>query len=202
MDLPTIGRRGRRRYPFNLASMRGLSNLDVGQRFVLSGGWDVPVGKGRAFMTSMPRAADALLGGWQIGGIVTLQGGFPFTPSMRATQLMWHFLMLAGRTASVPAKLTIAAAEQCFNIADFRVPQPYTIGNAGRNILRGPGINNLDFSIFKNFRFTERDVPSISRRGFQRLEPHAVQQSQYQYRTPDPVDVSSRQRIRESASSA
>src|SRR5262249_47929873 len=45
--------------------------------------------------------------------------------------------------------------EQCFNIADFRVPQPFIPGNAGRNILRGPGINNWDFSIFKNFAFTE-----------------------------------------------
>jgi len=46
--------------------------------------------------------------------------------------------------------------EQCFNIADFRVPAPYTIGNAGRNIMRGPGINNWDLAIFKNFHFTER----------------------------------------------
>ena len=46
--------------------------------------------------------------------------------------------------------------EQCFNIADFRVPDRFTIGNAGRNILRGPGIANVDLSIFKNFAFTER----------------------------------------------
>src|SRR5215467_14245200 len=43
-----------------------------------------------------------------------------------------------------------------FNINDFPVPALYTIGNAGRNILRGPGIVGNDFSLLKNFHFTER----------------------------------------------
>ena len=43
-----------------------------------------------------------------------------------------------------------------FNINDFPAPAQYTIGNAGRNILRGPRIFNQDFSILKNFHFTEQ----------------------------------------------
>src|SRR5262249_5578197 len=42
-----------------------------------------------------------------------------------------------------------------FNINDFPIPALYTIGNAGRNILRGPGLSNQDLSLLKNFHFTE-----------------------------------------------
>jgi hypothetical protein len=52
-------------------------------------------------------------------------------------------------------KVDKCTPERCFNIADFRVPQPFVPGNAGRNILRGPGINNWDFSLMKNFSFRE-----------------------------------------------
>jgi hypothetical protein len=142
--------------PFNLQTMRGLSNLDVGQRFVFSGGWEIPVGKGRTFMSAMPGAADAILGGWQLGGILTLQGGFPFTPSMSSDPANVAFSYARRPDVVGTGKVDKCTAERCFNIADFKVPAPYTIGNAGRNILRGPGIANLDFSIFKNFMFTER----------------------------------------------
>ena len=46
--------------------------------------------------------------------------------------------------------------DRWFNINDFPVPPLYAIGNAGRNILRGPGISNQDLSMLKNFHFTER----------------------------------------------
>ena len=142
--------------PFNLATMRGLSNLDVGHRFVLSGGWEIPVGKGRTYMSGMPKAADAFIGGWQLGGIFTNQGGFPFTPSMSSDPANVGFAYARRPDVIGTGKVDSCTAQRCFNIADFRVPAPFTIGNAGRNILRGPALTNLDFSIFKNFYFTER----------------------------------------------
>src|SRR5262249_41662200 len=45
-----------------------------------------------------------------------------------------------------------------FNIAAFAVPKPGTVGNAGRNILRGPAAYNTDFSLFKNFKIAERQA--------------------------------------------
>jgi hypothetical protein len=142
--------------PFNLASMRGLSNLDVGHRLVLSGGWEIPVGKGRAHLSSMPAAGNAVLGGWQLGGIFTTQGGFPFTPSMSSDPANVAFSYARRPDVVGTGKVDSCTAERCFNIADFKVPAPYTIGNAGRNILRGPAFTNVDLSIFKNFTFTER----------------------------------------------
>ena len=142
--------------PFNLRTMRGRSNLDVGQRFVFSGGWDLPFGRGRAYGAGMSRAADLIAGGWQLGGIVVLQGGFPFTPTIASDPANVAFTYARRPDVIGTGKVDKCTREQCFNIADFRVPDRFTIGNAGRNILRGPGIANVDLSIFKNFTFTER----------------------------------------------
>ncbi|MBS1832001.1 MAG: TonB-dependent receptor [Acidobacteria bacterium] len=142
--------------PFNRASMRGLSNLDVGHRLVISGGWELPFGRGKAFGSRMHPAADAFLGGWQLGGIFTNQGGFPFTPTIASDPANVAFAYARRPDVIGTGKVDSCTVERCFNIADFRVPAPFTIGNAGRNILRGPALTNLDASIFKNFRFTER----------------------------------------------
>ncbi len=142
--------------PFNLASMRGRSNFDVGQRLVLSGGWELPFGKGRTYLSSTPRPLDAIIGGWQLGGIFTVQGGFPFTPSMSSDPANVGFAYARRPDVVGTGRVDSCTAQRCFNIADFRVPAPFTIGNAGRNILRGPRFTNLDFSLFKNFNFTER----------------------------------------------
>ncbi len=141
--------------PFNLRTMRGLSGLDVGQRFVLSFGWELPFGRGRHFFADMPKAGDLIVGGWQLGGILTFQQGFSFTPVIASDPHNIGFAYARRADVIGTGRVDRCQPEQCFNIDDFRVPQPFVPGNAGRNILRGPGINNWDFSIFKNFSFTE-----------------------------------------------
>ena len=142
--------------PFNLRTMRGRSNFDVGQRFVASFSAELPFGKGKAFLGNVPRAGDLLLGGWQFQGIVTFQGGFPFTPTIASDPHNIGFAYARRPDATGSGKVDNCTPERCFNIADFRVPQAFVPGNAGRNILRGPGLNNWDLAIFKNFSFTER----------------------------------------------
>ena len=87
--------------------------------------------------------------------IYTAQGGFPFTPTIASDPANVAFAYARRPDRIGSGKVDECRPEQCFNISDFRVPQPYTIGNSGRNILRGPGLNNWDLSIFKNFRFSE-----------------------------------------------
>ena len=142
--------------PFNLRSMRGRSNFDVGQRFIMSFSAELPFGKGKAIGGDMSRAADLFVGGWQVQGIVTWQGGFPFTPVIASDPANVAFSYARRPDVIGTGKVSECRPEQCFNIADFRVPAAFTIGNAGRNILRGPGINNWDLAILKNFNFTER----------------------------------------------
>src|SRR4029077_17451248 len=66
-------------YPQNsncLQCERGLSSFDVRNRFVTSGLYDLPVGRGRKLDPPNP-VLNAIVGGWQVGGITTIQGGLP-----------------------------------------------------------------------------------------------------------------------------
>jgi len=57
----------------------GLSDFDVKSHFVSNFVYELPVGRGKGYLSNANRAVDAVIGGWQVGGIVTLQKGFPFS---------------------------------------------------------------------------------------------------------------------------
>jgi hypothetical protein len=63
--------------PFNFAADRGANNFDIRQSFNMSALYDLPVGKGKKYMSHAPALSDALLGGWQLGGIVNARTGVP-----------------------------------------------------------------------------------------------------------------------------
>jgi hypothetical protein len=138
----------------NLRLERGNSSLDVRHRFVLSSLYELPYGRGRAYGSDAPGVVDAILGGWQINGILTLQSGVPFDvidPGNPET-----------RPDVIGSPRILGEADLWFDTTAFRrVPMnaagvKLRPGTAGRNILRGPGTKALDFSIFKEFRITER----------------------------------------------
>lgn len=142
--------------PRNLAIERGLGNFDVTHRLVSSFGYELPFGRGKQFAASLPALADAVLGGWQLGGIVQFQSGFPFTPLMGSpdpANVGRQYARRPDRIAS--GEIDNWTLDKYFDIAAFRTPAAFTIGNSGRNILRGPGIANWDMSIFKNFTISE-----------------------------------------------
>jgi hypothetical protein len=136
---------------------RGTSGFDITHRFTTSTTYELPIGKGRA--VDLEGIANTLLGGWQTNAIFTAQTGLPFTPTLNTS--------VSNAGGSRPDRLKTGTLEDpdpsrwfdtSFNRPDaaWGVPRQYTYGNAGRNILRGPGRVNLDFSIFKNFYLTER----------------------------------------------
>lgn len=143
--------------PLNFRLERGLGNFDVTHRLVTSFNYEVPFGKGRRFGGATSAISNAVLGGWQIGGIVQFQSGFPFTPLLGApdpANVGRQYARRPDRVAS--GEIDDWTVERYFDIGAFRTPQPFTIGNSGRNILRGPGIANWDLSFMKNAYFTER----------------------------------------------
>ncbi|MEJ7608315.1 MAG: hypothetical protein WKF37_19115, partial [Bryobacteraceae bacterium] len=120
--------------------------------------FEVPVGRGRKYLGSTNRVADALIGGWQVNGIVTLQSGFPMTITAADIgglndTFNTNRADLVGDVNSSGFKPTIA---KWFNTDAFRQPAAGFLGNSGRGILRAPGINNWDTGFFKNFTVTER----------------------------------------------
>ncbi len=143
--------------PYNYRTMRGPASIDFNQRLVGSFLVELPFGKGKPIGGSVSGIADKLISGWQFAGILTFQGGFPYTPSLGSADPT-----NTGRSYGLRPNVagTGAVSNQdrngWFNINDFPVPARFTIGNGGRNILRGPGLANQDISLLKDFHFTER----------------------------------------------
>jgi hypothetical protein len=136
---------------------RGNSGFDIRHRLTHSMNYELPFGKGKRFGIENG-FANAVLGDWQTNVIFTAQTGLPFTPTLNTS--------VSNAGGSRPDRLKSGEIDNptvnkwfdtSFNTANaaWGVPQQYTYGNAGRNILYGPGRVNLDFSIFKNFRFSE-----------------------------------------------
>lgn len=142
---------------YNVAAERGLSNFDVRHRFSLSYSYAVP------FKQPGDGLVASLVNGWETFGIVTLQSGRPFTvallPEIDNSGTGRSILGFGANdrpNVIGNGELSNHTTDQWFNTAAFAFPFPGTFGNAGRNILEGPGFQNVNMSILKNTRFNER----------------------------------------------
>lgn len=137
---------------------RATSGFDITHRLTHSMNYELPFGKGRKWSFDS-RLADLLAGGWDTNLIFTSQTGLPFTPVLQTS--------VSNAGGSRPDRLGSGKLDNpdpalwfdtSFNRpgAAWGVPQQFTFGNAGRNILRGPGRVNFDWSLFKDFSFSER----------------------------------------------
>ncbi len=139
----------------NLRLERASSGLDVRHRMVLSGLWELPFGRGRKFGADINRAADVILGGWQLNGIWLWQTGFPVNvtmnqdPDNNRPDVVGPIVINEGN----PDRYIERSAFREVGRVNGVMLRP---GTLGRNALRGPGSNQLDASLFKQFRFTER----------------------------------------------
>jgi hypothetical protein len=135
--------------------MRGPSDFDETHRFVQSALYALPVGRGKMFLGNSGGLADAVIGGWNVGGIYTFGTGFPYTVTIASDEAN------IGLGGQVPIRLASGkeaspSIAQWYNPTAFIYPAQYTFGNSGRNILRGPRTSVFDFSLRKTFNFTER----------------------------------------------
>ncbi len=140
---------------YNRRLDRGPDALDIIHRFSWSATYDLPWGKGRKWLSSGPLAA--LAGGWTIGSIVNLQSGGPFTVTMNAdtTNAFPSGSLRANVLRDPNLPKDRRTVERWFDTDAFAAPAAYTFGNAGRGIVRGDGRIRFDFSVNKNFRFSE-----------------------------------------------
>ena len=136
----------------------GRSDFDVDQRFVTSLVYQLPVGRGKRFGGNMNRAADLAIGGWQVTGITTFQAGFPYSSLANDKfGLLTTFTQRSNLVAGCnPNSGFHKSINEYFNTACFVQPLAGQFGNSGRDILRGPGINNWDMGLGKDFKFTEK----------------------------------------------
>ncbi|HLJ13045.1 MAG TPA: TonB-dependent receptor [Bryobacteraceae bacterium] len=143
---------------YNAASEWGACGYDATHNFVGNVIYDLPIGRDRAFGKNMNRVVDGIVGGWELGGILSLHTGFPIT--VNATSDASGTLSRGARANCIaPATTSYSQSPkggyQYLDPTDFAEPAPGTFGNCGVSTVRGPGLKSLDMNISKNFAITE-----------------------------------------------
>ena len=140
---------------YNRRLDRAVEQDDVSQRMVLSGLWELPIGKDRKLGGGMGALANGIIGGWQLNGIWTRQTGMPLVVrgTNNFTGISYPDLVADPSLPSGQQSVT-----RWFNTDAFRNPANFVIGNGPRTLpsTRGPGLNDLSFSLFKTFTLAER----------------------------------------------
>jgi hypothetical protein len=144
--------------PTNYATSYTSASWDIRHNFVTSFTYDLPFGKGKKYGASMNRAADLLIGSWQMNGILTLHTGNPFTLRGTNCQGQWSICrpdLVSGKNPqdAPPGGRT---PTRWFDTTAVTTAAPGTGGNLGMQSNNAPPVRTLDFSLFKDFPFTER----------------------------------------------
>ena len=145
--------------PLDFKREYGPLEFDVQTRAVFSYNYELPFGRGKPFLSGASAVLNGFVGGWQLNGITSLQGGFPLTPSL-SISLGRTFTNSRPNITGDPTN-TSHRPDDWFSRAAFAVPSDAEIaagnffGNAGRGSLRGPGLVNFDFSVGKTAKIRE-----------------------------------------------
>ncbi|HYL37604.1 MAG TPA: carboxypeptidase regulatory-like domain-containing protein, partial [Bryobacteraceae bacterium] len=147
--------------PFNLRADRGLANFDVRNAAAISASYALPFGRGKRYLPGASGLANALVSGWSANSIVTLQGGFPFTPQLSYNPSNNGDTRNPVRPFVNPAfrgPVILGSPNQWFNPAAFLAPPNNSgfYGNLGRDTLTGPGLATWDVSFLKDTHLQER----------------------------------------------
>jgi hypothetical protein len=149
---------------YDYSKERSESPFDIRHRFVTNASYFLPIGKGGAVFNNNGLVS-RLIGGWQLNGIVTLQTGTPFT--VTATDVSATGGSHASRASCISNPYVGATTDRSqfvggsspgfyLNPAAFATPATGFFGNCAPRSFHGPGIENVDLSVFKNFQITER----------------------------------------------
>lgn len=144
---------------YDMKSEWGPCYYDVTHVLTSYATYDLPFGRDRKLGKDMNPVVNAILGDWQVNGILSLHGGFPMTISAGDAS----GTNSRGSRANCLAPVQIYGEQnsplggyQWFNPADFGPEDPGTFGTCGVATVRGPGLHTLDASLAKFFNFNER----------------------------------------------
>jgi hypothetical protein len=124
----------------------GPTALNITSQANISGHYDLPLGRGK------------LAGGWQLNGIATLLSGFPFTPQVGSNRSGDGNTRNPDRPSLSPSftgPVVAGNPNQWFNANAFVMPAAGTWGTLGRGTFTGPGLADVDVSLFKNTAVAE-----------------------------------------------
>jgi hypothetical protein len=137
----------------------GPSALNVPHQTSISTRYDLPFGSGKHWLGSSTGVENKLVGGWQVNGIATLLSGFPFTPQIGTNRSGDGDTRNPDRpslNASFTGAVLLRQPARWYDPNAFTLPAAGTYGNLGRGTFSGPGLANVDLSVFKNTSITEQ----------------------------------------------
>ncbi len=144
--------------PYNRHLNKGVAAYSLQHQFNSNFSYQLPFGSGQRFGSGASGWMNRLIGGWQWNGIVTAQSGFPITPLIGFNNSGTG----DGGVVDVPnlnpnfkGPVISGRVDNWFDPRAFTVPLAGTFGNAGRSTFRGPGLFNLDTSLFKRIPIRE-----------------------------------------------
>ena len=148
---------------YNYSLERSNSPFDVRHRFVANGTYMLPIGQGGKILNNQSLPS-RMIGGWQLNTIVSLQTGTPFTvtaadnsASGGSHQNRASCIADPYNGATTDRSKFVGGASPSFflNPAAFANPPAGSFGNCAPRAFHGPGIENVDISLFKSFAFRE-----------------------------------------------
>jgi hypothetical protein len=168
--------------PFDLDSVRGQLERFPNHRMTANVVWEIPVGSGRPFASSLRGVSEAILGGWQLSGVVSLQSGDHLTPVYSAPDIHTNTAFTTSTTPAVvewvPDRIADGnlpsgdrTTDQWFDLSAFKDPgcpdaDPFCSGSArtsvgrygdsGVGIIQGPGSAVVHLGLYKNFSLRDR----------------------------------------------
>jgi hypothetical protein len=147
--------------PHDLRADKGLATFNVTNIGVLNALYSLPVGQGQTYLSDSSGWKGQLVSGWSLGSIVTLQSGFPLTPQLSYNPSNNGDTRNPVRPFLNPnfkGPLVLGNPTQWFNPQAFLAPPANSgfYGNAGRDVIAGPGLATWDFSVLKDTTITER----------------------------------------------
>src|SRR5579862_1246473 len=145
----------------DLAAEKARSDFDYRHRLVLAYVYQLPIGK--TMWQAGNSSLNYLIKDWELSGVFTAQSGGPFTPQISGdpSHADEQGVIGLGNPTDRPDVTGVSfypatqTPNQFIQRSAFAAPAQFTFGNAGRNILTGPGLSSWDFSVIRNFRISE-----------------------------------------------
>lgn len=154
-SLDTNGENGGFLDPNNFKRTWGPSSFDSTHNITINHVYELPFGKGKALLPN--GVGSKVLGGWQLSGVFRYLTGNPFTPTAPATNCNCAGGSAYADVIGTPVYTNLTGpGQQWITASAFALPAVNTHGNAGRDVLRGPGTTVYDVNLVRKFPIGER----------------------------------------------
>ncbi len=139
-------------------------NQDIRQNFQMTAIYDLPFGRGKRFLSDS--SLGKVLGGWQINGLMSAYTGTPFVIQANSGDLNAAGSAQIADCVAEPVYLKRGGNDLWIDPSAFAQPTGARFGTCGPNNVRGPGLFNMDLSVFRKFQITEKMNLQVRMEGF------------------------------------